>query len=462
MPWDLLKLEDSNDITIRDIKKAYAKLIKVTRPDRDPEGFQKLRDAYEEALDILRYREYENEYNDEEHENLNSLNLNPENSTNVNIPEPRNQLTKNQPEISLIVDSIILDLKSKNFKSAQTNLERSFEYIYTHPGALEAWDHKLSSTINSEDIHYLDFNDEALCYGIQSDVSNLAQECILAWYSILDFDRLRQFSRHLSSISDTLTTPHTGFFCEQLSCMISVYDSKTATELSKIAAQLMAESFYSGDLESEKRIYLGQIFTPLSDEDRIFWQRATNQEITDDEWNTPEIHEIFKRLNSKANITINNLPLVRELVPTQHTLNVRFKLNSSSSVATMNSSISDNSIAPLQVNYQSEAEYQKQKTSLPWIVWVVLFLLFKALVVSSSDCSGNNQINDVQPLNSESLNPKYTDDYIHISDPSELYEKIPSLSQDIEPNTTEFDDLFNNQSSEENQNPLFPTLDKEN
>jgi len=38
------------------VKRAYSKMLKVTRPEDDPEGFMRLRDAHDQALDILRWR----------------------------------------------------------------------------------------------------------------------------------------------------------------------------------------------------------------------------------------------------------------------------------------------------------------------------------------------------------------------------------------------------------------------
>ena len=61
--WDILGIEDptkpdvESEITERDIKRAYAKKLKVTRPDRDPEGFQKLREAFEEAKVRLKHKD---------------------------------------------------------------------------------------------------------------------------------------------------------------------------------------------------------------------------------------------------------------------------------------------------------------------------------------------------------------------------------------------------------------------
>ncbi|VVN25957.1 J domain-containing protein [Pseudomonas fluorescens] len=62
--WSVLHLHD--DAEARDIKRAYARLLKTFRPDEDAEGFQRLREAYEQALAIARWRLENAEPADEE------------------------------------------------------------------------------------------------------------------------------------------------------------------------------------------------------------------------------------------------------------------------------------------------------------------------------------------------------------------------------------------------------------
>ncbi|WP_166221117.1 J domain-containing protein [Pseudomonas atagonensis] len=52
--WSVLQLSD--DAELREIKRSYARLLKTFRPDEDPEGFQRLRDAYERAQAIAQWR----------------------------------------------------------------------------------------------------------------------------------------------------------------------------------------------------------------------------------------------------------------------------------------------------------------------------------------------------------------------------------------------------------------------
>ena len=55
-PWQFLIL-DRNTATNRDVKAAYARLLKQHRPDKDPEGFKNLREAYEAALESIKQRD---------------------------------------------------------------------------------------------------------------------------------------------------------------------------------------------------------------------------------------------------------------------------------------------------------------------------------------------------------------------------------------------------------------------
>lgn len=52
-PWKLLELEAAT-ASLPDVKRAYARLLKVNRPDQDPEGFMRLRAAYEAAQSMIK------------------------------------------------------------------------------------------------------------------------------------------------------------------------------------------------------------------------------------------------------------------------------------------------------------------------------------------------------------------------------------------------------------------------
>lgn len=53
-PWQLLELAPTDDA--RAIKRAYAKKLKLTRPDDDPKGFQALNEAYQRALQMAKHQ----------------------------------------------------------------------------------------------------------------------------------------------------------------------------------------------------------------------------------------------------------------------------------------------------------------------------------------------------------------------------------------------------------------------
>ncbi|HDR4277353.1 TPA: hypothetical protein QCP58_005747, partial [Bacillus anthracis] len=46
--WNTLEIEPTDDISV--IKKAYAKLLKIHHPEDDPEGYQRLREAFDQAV----------------------------------------------------------------------------------------------------------------------------------------------------------------------------------------------------------------------------------------------------------------------------------------------------------------------------------------------------------------------------------------------------------------------------
>ena len=51
-PWEALGLPGPADLSL--IRQAYAERLKRTRPEEDPEGFQRLRNAYQAACRLAR------------------------------------------------------------------------------------------------------------------------------------------------------------------------------------------------------------------------------------------------------------------------------------------------------------------------------------------------------------------------------------------------------------------------
>lgn len=60
--WDILHIEPTADEAV--IKRAYAKQLKLNKPDKNPEGFRQVRQAYEDALQQRYWYDYD--YDDDE------------------------------------------------------------------------------------------------------------------------------------------------------------------------------------------------------------------------------------------------------------------------------------------------------------------------------------------------------------------------------------------------------------
>lgn len=50
--WSILGIESTSDITA--IKRAYSKQLRIYHPEDDPEGYQRLREAYDRAIKLAK------------------------------------------------------------------------------------------------------------------------------------------------------------------------------------------------------------------------------------------------------------------------------------------------------------------------------------------------------------------------------------------------------------------------
>lgn len=98
--WETLDL--APDADEKKIKLAYSKLLKITRPDEDPEGFQRLRQAYKSALDEIKFQATQS----------NSKTLIPVAETSES--DTINETTKTSSEVVFKVDGLKQPAAAKN------------------------------------------------------------------------------------------------------------------------------------------------------------------------------------------------------------------------------------------------------------------------------------------------------------------------------------------------------------
>lgn len=118
--WETLGIEPTSEISA--IKRAYAARLKIIRPDEDPHGFQALREARDQALNMAPYvnldeAEYkadsdddwdvdwdETEGGSEEDETENPSGISTGNITNHNKESPENLLQEEAPKTTAFID----------------------------------------------------------------------------------------------------------------------------------------------------------------------------------------------------------------------------------------------------------------------------------------------------------------------------------------------------------------------
>ena len=102
--WQVLEIEPTNDEA--SIKKAYAKLLKHNKPDKNPDGFRQLRAAYEQALEARHWYDFAQteEYDGEIHHADRSESSNSDKSNNSGEIED-NSNHKNEEIAEVAIDT---------------------------------------------------------------------------------------------------------------------------------------------------------------------------------------------------------------------------------------------------------------------------------------------------------------------------------------------------------------------
>lgn len=311
-PWQILIL-DRHTATEKDVKAAYARLLKQHRPDTDPEGFRRVREAYESALIWLRdrserpevsYVEQPAENQDEGGGQSGSL---PVVFEDLPLPADAQEALAEvehaagagnveQLEAALTSFQERCDEGAVSGISRATALERAFQ------GRVK----DLAAGVS----------DAFLLRLMDLGEMNLPHLVISAWVEEENRWRLVQLAEVLQEQARSLSSPDGAMLMSRVGMLIGLEQPETATALANAAyphlpvdgrAQLMAQ------LEQEAA--LGRIFSDVSPEMKPFWFDRVRRGGVDHDWDSQDAMTALEDLITRNRYQWQGWGVVRQLMP---------------------------------------------------------------------------------------------------------------------------------------------------
>ncbi len=154
--WKLLNLEPCNDK--KQIKRAYARIIKTIDPVKQPEQFQKIREAYEYLLEYIQYEDWQD--NIEQDDEVDSENSH---ETVIQLSQNENEvkISGQVSQLEIVDNEIFINEDQKTDNTIYTNpvdvadeFIQSLEDLYQKQKTLnlESW----IEALDKEELHYLE------------------------------------------------------------------------------------------------------------------------------------------------------------------------------------------------------------------------------------------------------------------------------------------------------------------
>ena len=271
-PWQILIL-DVNTATEKDVKAAYARLLKQHRPDVDPEGFRRVRDAYETALAMVRDRDangtpppsYSQPTQEEGSES------NPESPVSAPVFTPPSvELPEAVQPSYAEVERAVASANAEQFEAALQAFLRECESARVNPSICanalqQACSGNVKLLASAAPIHFL----LSLAEHGQVDLSHLV---LSAWGEENRRDRVMQFGSAILDHARGLATPEGGMLMARVGVMIGLEKPGMATSLGNLAFPHLPVDLRTqimGQLEHEAA--LGKAFEEVTAEMKPFW-----------------------------------------------------------------------------------------------------------------------------------------------------------------------------------------------
>lgn len=306
-PWETLNL-DRRTATERDVKAAYARLLKQHRPEQDPEGFQRVRQAYDAALAELRgsSETFDGSALPAMRMERNALASACDPEETAPSRQTLEELTKSVEAALQAQDAALL------WDAIQSALEVDLPEL-----EIEDVHAQVSALVrgNSDLLHKAVSRDRLL-QSLESDNSSIFRFMCDHWRSTSNTSAPPVVANHVLSQKTLLVSLSGAMALADLGSLVGFRHPDLARKLADLAYKhLPAEirDLFMGMVERE--IVLGQIFFGFPPEQLKFWLPRLREPDRPWDWSGPQARAAFDYIVRARSITWAGLPLLCNLLP---------------------------------------------------------------------------------------------------------------------------------------------------
>jgi hypothetical protein len=365
-PWQILIL-DRHTATEKDVKAAYARLLKQHRPDTDPEGFRRVREAYEAALDWLRNR-------------ISSM---PEVSYAADggsegAEDARGKGNRLDPPVVFEDFPLPVDardaLATVETAAQSGNVEQLEAALMTFHERCEAGGVSGSSRATAlERAFHGKVNDLAgavtngfLVRMAELGQTNLPHLVVSAWQEADDRGRLVLFSRALLENVQKLGTPDGAVLLARVGMLTGLEQPEMASTLANAAYPYLPVDARQHLMEQlEQEAALGKIFAEVSPSMKPFWFQRVRQGGEGFDWNSPEARKALNDVIDRNRYSWQGWGIVKHLLPPANWALVEHRLNN---------------------QVQQVTASQPRKSGFPgWAVFVAIMMIVNMMRFMATD-----------------------------------------------------------------------------
>ncbi len=330
-PWQILIL-DRHTATEKDVKAAYARLLKQHRPEADPEGFRRVREAYEAALDWLRHRQTRtypevsyaeptpaDDSGGEAGQDHPLAGL-PVIFTDFPLPEEAQQALAEVEHAATTENAEQLEAALQAFHDSCEQGEVPGEARAT---ALERAFHGKVETLATA------IQDDFLVRYAELGQWNLVHLVVSAWQESGSRERLVQFSEVLLQHAKMLASPDGAMLLARVGMLTGLEQPEVAATLANAAYPHLpvdARNHVMAQLEQEAA--MGRVFAEVTPKMKPFWFDRLRQGGSEFDWDSQEANRALNDVIERNRYVWSGWGVVKQLLPETRWNQVEARLRS--------------------------------------------------------------------------------------------------------------------------------------